>query len=86
METALLRKAIESKDLTRQGILNAKLHLGEVNLGGLVPPLDYTPALGPASRMTEIGKVDPGAVTFLKTVTPFLEGAAARGLQFTTAG
>jgi ABC-type branched-subunit amino acid transport system substrate-binding protein len=86
METALLRKAIESKDLTRQGILNAKLHLGEVNLGGLVPPLDYTPALGPASRTTEIGKVDPGAVTFLKTVTPFMEGTAARGLQFTTAG
>jgi ABC-type branched-subunit amino acid transport system substrate-binding protein len=86
METALLRKAIESGDLTRQGILNAKLHLGEVNLGGLVPPLDYTPSLGPASRMTEIGKVAVGAPTFLKTVSPFLEGTAARGLQFTTAG
>jgi ABC-type branched-subunit amino acid transport system substrate-binding protein len=86
METALLRKAIESKDLTRQGILNAKLHLGQVNLGGLVPPLNYTPSLGPASRMTEIGKVTVGAPTFLKTVSPFLEGTAARGLQFTTSG
>jgi ABC-type branched-subunit amino acid transport system substrate-binding protein len=86
METALLRKAIESKDLTRQGILNAKLHLGQVNLGGLVPPLDYTPSLGPASRETEIGKVTIGAPTFLKSVSPFLEGSAARGLQFTTSG
>jgi ABC-type branched-subunit amino acid transport system substrate-binding protein len=83
METALLRKAIQSGGLTRQGILNAKLHLGTVDLGGLVPPLNYTPGLGPASRMTAIAKVDPGAPTFLKTVSPFFEGGAARGLQFT---
>jgi ABC-type branched-subunit amino acid transport system substrate-binding protein len=86
METAVLRKAIQSGDLTRQGILNAKLHLGMVNLGGLVPPIDYTPALGPASRTTEIGKVAPGAPSFLKTVSPFFEGAAARGMQFTKSG
>jgi ABC-type branched-subunit amino acid transport system substrate-binding protein len=86
METAVLRKAIQAGDLTRQGILNAKLHLGTVNLGGLVPPLNYTPALGPASRMTEIGKVDPVAPTFLKTVTPFLEGSAAKTLQFSKTG
>lgn len=86
METNLLRKAIESKDLTRQGILNAKLHLGQVDLGGLVPPLNYTPQLGPASRMTEIGKVTAGAPSFLQTVSPFLEGAAARGMQFAQTG
>jgi ABC-type branched-subunit amino acid transport system substrate-binding protein len=84
METAVLRKAIQSGDLTRQGILNAKLHLGTVQLGGLMPPIDYTPALGPASRMTGIAKVDSGARTFLKAVSPFFEGGAARGLQFTT--
>jgi ABC-type branched-subunit amino acid transport system substrate-binding protein len=83
METALLHKAIQTGGLTRQGILNAKLHLGTVDLGGLIPPLDYTPGLGPASRMTAIAKVDPGAPTFLKTVSPFFEGGAARGLQFT---
>jgi ABC-type branched-subunit amino acid transport system substrate-binding protein len=86
METAVLRKAIQTGDLTRQGILNAKLHLGTVSLGGLVPPLDYTPALGPASRTSEIAKVDPGAPTFLKGVSSFFEGGAARGLQFTTTG
>jgi ABC-type branched-subunit amino acid transport system substrate-binding protein len=84
METAVLRKAIQTGDLTRQGILNAKLHLGTVSLGGLVPPLDYTPGLGPASRTSEIAKVDPGAPTFLKGVSSFFEGGAAKGLQFTT--
>jgi ABC-type branched-subunit amino acid transport system substrate-binding protein len=86
METALLRKAIQTGDLTRQGLLDAKLHLGAVDLGGLVPPLNYTPELGPASRMTAIAKVDTGGPTFLKTVSPFFEGGAARGLQFTKSG
>jgi ABC-type branched-subunit amino acid transport system substrate-binding protein len=86
METAVLRKAIQSGDLTRQGILDAKLHLGTVHLGGLMPPIDYTPGLGPASRMTGIARVDPGARTFLKAVSPFFTGDAARGLQFTTSG
>jgi len=86
MEAAVLRKAIQNGDLTRQGILDAKLHLGRVGLGGLMPPLDYSPRLGPASRMTGIAKVDSGAPTFLKPVSPFFEGTAARGLKFTTAG
>jgi ABC-type branched-subunit amino acid transport system substrate-binding protein len=86
MEAAVLRKAIQTGDLTRQGILNAKLNLGTVQLGGLLPPVDYTPALGPASRMTGIAKVDSGSRTFLKAVSPAFEGAAARGMQFTTSG
>jgi ABC-type branched-subunit amino acid transport system substrate-binding protein len=86
MEAAVLRKAIQNADLSRQGILNAKLHLGTVSLGGLMPPLNYTPQLGPASRMTGIAKVDPGAPTFLKAVSPFFEGDAARGLKFNTSG
>jgi ABC-type branched-subunit amino acid transport system substrate-binding protein len=86
MEAAVLRKAIQSGDLTRQGILDAKLHLGTVQLGDLMPPINYTPGLGPASRMTGIAKVDSGAPMFLKSVSPFFEGGAARGLQFTTTG
>jgi ABC-type branched-subunit amino acid transport system substrate-binding protein len=86
MEAAVLRKAIQNGDLTRQGILDAKLHLGTVGLGGLMPPVDYTPRLGPASRMTGIAKVDAGAPTFLKAVSPFFEGDAARGLKFATSG
>jgi ABC-type branched-subunit amino acid transport system substrate-binding protein len=83
METAVLRKAVQSGDLTRQGILDAKLHLGTVSLGGLMPPVHYTPQLGPASRLTGIARVDSSSHTFLKPVSPFFEGEAARTLVFT---
>lgn len=82
-ETAVLRAAIRSGDLSRAGILNAKLHLGSVSLGGLMPPIDYTLALGPASRVTGIAKVDLASRTFLKPVSGFFEGQAARDLVFT---
>jgi ABC-type branched-subunit amino acid transport system substrate-binding protein len=83
VEAAILRKAIEAKDLTRPGILNAKLHLGTVDLGGLVPPVDYTPALGPASRTSEIGKVSATTPGFVSGVQPYFSGTAAQDLQFT---
>jgi hypothetical protein len=82
METAVLRKAIAAGDLTRAGILDAKLHLGKVDLGGLVPALDYTPALGPASRRTGISKVSSTTPGFLKGVQAFFEGDAARNMEF----
>jgi ABC-type branched-subunit amino acid transport system substrate-binding protein len=82
METAVLRKAIASGDLTREGILNAKLHLGKVDLGGLVPPLDYTPSGGPASRMSGISRVDSKTPGFLKGFKGFFEGDAASNMTF----
>ena len=82
METAVLRKAIAAGDLTRQGILNAKLHLGTVSMGGLMPPIDYTPALGPASRQTGISVVDPSTPGFLKGIQGFFTGQAAKDMQF----
>jgi hypothetical protein len=82
METAILRKAIAGGDLTRAGILNAKLHLGKVDLGGLMPPLDYTPGLGPASRMTGISKVSSTTPGFLKGFRGFFTGDAARSMEF----
>jgi ABC-type branched-subunit amino acid transport system substrate-binding protein len=82
METAVLRKAIASGDLTRQGILNAKLHLGKVDLGGLVPALDYTPALGPASRMSGISEVSATTPGFLKGFEGFFMGDAAKNMEF----
>jgi ABC-type branched-subunit amino acid transport system substrate-binding protein len=86
METAVLRKAIAGGDLTRTGILNAKLHLGKVDLGGLVPALDYTPALGPASRMSGISKVSSTTPGFLKGFRGFFMGDAARSMEFKAAG
>jgi hypothetical protein len=86
VETALLRKAIASGDLTRAGILDAKLHLGTVDLGGLMPPVDYTPALGPASRMSEISKVSSTTPGFLKAFRGFFTGEAAKSMTFTASG
>jgi ABC-type branched-subunit amino acid transport system substrate-binding protein len=86
METAVLRKAIASGNLTRQGILDAKLNLGSVDLGGLVPPVNYTPKLGPASRMTGISEVSSSTPGFLKGFKEFFTGAAAKGMQFPAAG
>jgi ABC-type branched-subunit amino acid transport system substrate-binding protein len=82
METAILRKAIADGDLTRAGILNAKLHLGKVDLGGLMPPVDYTPGLGPASRMTGISEVSSSTPGFLKGFRGFFTGEAAKSMEF----
>jgi ABC-type branched-subunit amino acid transport system substrate-binding protein len=86
METALLRKAIAGGDLTRAGILAAKLHLGKVDLGGLMPALDYTPGLGPASRMSGISAVNSTTPGFLKGFQGFFVGDAAKSMQFKAAG
>jgi hypothetical protein len=86
MEAAVLRKAIAAGDLTRQGILDAKLDLGSVDLGGLVPAINYTPALGPVSRQTEIAKVSSSAPGFLKQFRTYFTGDAARGMRFSASG
>ena len=66
----ILRKAIESGDLTRDGILAAKENLGEVDLGGITPAVTYTPEGGPPSRQTLITEIDPSVPGFLKVVEP----------------
>jgi ABC-type branched-subunit amino acid transport system substrate-binding protein len=80
MEVAIFKKAIESNDLTRQGILNAKLNLGAVDFGGLIPSLTYTTKLGPADRQTDIAQVDPASPAFLKIIQPYFESDAAKTL------
>ena len=82
VEAAILKKAIESGDLSRAGILKAKLNLGTVDLGGLSPSVNYSPALGPVSRMTNISVVDPTVPGFLKPKTSFFESDAAKNMKF----
>jgi ABC-type branched-subunit amino acid transport system substrate-binding protein len=82
METAVLRKAIAARNLTRAGIVDAKLHLGSLDMGGLMPPIDYTPALGPAARMTGISAVSSSTPGFLKGFRAFFTGEAAKSMQF----
>jgi hypothetical protein len=66
----ILRKAIQSGDLSREGILAAKENLGEVDLGGITPAVTYTPEGGPPSRNTLITEIDPSVPGFLKVVEP----------------
>jgi hypothetical protein len=77
----ILRKAIESRDLTRDGILAAKEHLGEVDLGGITPAVTYTPQGGPPSRSTLITKIDPSVPGFLKVVEPAHSSDAAQAID-----
>lgn len=77
----ILRKAIASGDLTRAGILAAKEHLGEVDLGGVTPAVTYTPDGGPPSRSTLITRIDPAVPGFLQVIEPAHSSAAADGID-----
>jgi ABC-type branched-subunit amino acid transport system substrate-binding protein len=77
----ILRKAIESGDLSRDGILAAKEHLGEVDLGGITPAVTYTPEGGPPSRKTLITEIDPGVPGFLRAVEPAHGSAVAEAID-----
>ena len=83
MEKDVIAKALQSNDISRSGILNAKLNLGTVDFQGLMPNANYTPNLGPADRQTEIAQVDinSGASAFLKNIEPFFESSVATNMQ-----
>jgi hypothetical protein len=73
VQAAILKKAIQSGNLTRDGILKAKENLGTVDLGGIAPSVNYTPQPGPPTRKSLITRIDPTVPGFLATV------AAAHG-------
>ena len=64
----ILRKAIQSSDLSREGILAAKQQLGEVDLGGITPAVTYTAKGGPPSRESLITEIDTSVPGFLKPI------------------
>jgi ABC-type branched-subunit amino acid transport system substrate-binding protein len=70
VHTAILRKAIQSGDLTRAGILKAKESLGTVDLGGIAPNVSYSGQPGPPTRKSLITRIDPEVSGFLKAVSP----------------
>jgi ABC-type branched-subunit amino acid transport system substrate-binding protein len=82
MERDVLAKAIAEKDLSRAGVLNAKLNLGTVDFGGLLPPADYTPNLGPADRETSISEISLSAPGYLRQIQPYFTSSAARSMTF----
>jgi ABC-type branched-subunit amino acid transport system substrate-binding protein len=68
VQAAILRKAIQSGNLTRAGILAAKENLGTVDLRGIAPNVSYAPQPGPPTRKSLITRIDPAVPGFLKAV------------------
>jgi ABC-type branched-subunit amino acid transport system substrate-binding protein len=82
LESSILTKAIANKDLSRAGVLNAKLNLGAVDFGGLIPNADYTPKLGPADRETGIYSVSLTAPGYLQQIQPYFTSTAGLSMTF----
>ena len=82
VEQQIIAKALGNNDLTRNGILQAKLNLGHVSFGGLLPDLTYSASLGPADRQTGIYQVDLSTPGFLKQIQPYFESSAAMSMTF----
>ncbi|MCW2996865.1 MAG: hypothetical protein JWN65_414 [Solirubrobacterales bacterium] len=73
----ILRKAIESKDLSRAGIVKAKTDVGHIDLGGLAPDPTYGSGTRAATLGSTIGKIDPKVEGFLRPVAKVEQGEAA---------
>jgi ABC-type branched-subunit amino acid transport system substrate-binding protein len=80
IQSAILDKALAGRDLTREGIYNAKLNVGKIDLGGLMPDVEYTDTPGPNSRATELATVDSDAPGFLKPLAGPFQGTVAKEL------
>lgn len=81
---AILRKAIENRDLTRQGILDAKTNLGTVDLRGLAADVTYAPEPAPPSRNSAISKVALDQEGFLQVTSESYTSDTADGYDITT--
>lgn len=81
---AILKKAIENKDLTRDGVFNAFQSLKNVDLGGLLPPVNYgsSPNNRVPSRDSVVYAIDPTQPTSVKSLSGDFTGDAAKQSQF----
>jgi ABC-type branched-subunit amino acid transport system substrate-binding protein len=81
---AILKKAIEQRDLTRAGTLKAFESLKNVDLGGLFPAVTYgsNPNQRVPSRASRAFKIDVTAPTGLVGITDLFIGEAAKKSQF----
>jgi ABC-type branched-subunit amino acid transport system substrate-binding protein len=80
LQEAILEKAIADDDLRRDGLRKAKLSLGEIDLGGLVPPVTYTETPDLPTRESVITEIDPRSEGFLKIVDAPHDSPAANSL------
>lgn len=85
---AILKKAADAGNLTRDGVFNAFQSLGTVDLGGLYPRVHYGSSSNPndrvPSRDSTIYAIDPNApnTTYLTALTDDFTGQAAQQAQF----
>src|SRR5438270_6112553 len=81
---ALLKKAIDNTDLTREGLLNAFESLKNVDLGGLLPPVTYgsSPNDRVPTRDSVVYAIDPSQPTSIRSLSGDFMGDAAKKSQF----
>ncbi len=81
---AILKKALDNNDITRDGLFKAFESLKSVDLGGLWPPVTYgsSPNERVPTRDSIVFAIDPTQPTGIKPLTPDFTGTAAKVSQF----
>lgn len=81
---AILKKALDNKDITRDGLFNAFESLHNVDLGGLLPPVNYgsAPNQRVPSRDSVIFAIVPSQPAGVKALSSDFTGGAAMQSQF----
>ena len=81
---AILKKALDNNDITRDGLFKAFESLNKVDLGGLYPPVTYgsSPNQRVPTRDNVVFQIDPTQPAGVKPLTPDFTGTAAMQSQF----
>ena len=81
---AILKKALDNNDITRDGLLTAFESLKSVDLGGLLPPVTYgsSPNERVPTRDSIVFAIDPTQPTGVKPLSADFTGGAAQQSQF----
>ena len=81
---AILKKAFDNNDATRDGLYNAFISLKSVDLGGLYPSVTYgsSPNERVPTRDSVIYQIDATQPAGVKPITPDFTGTAAMASQF----
>jgi hypothetical protein len=81
---AILKKALDNNDITRDGLFTAFESLKNVSLGGLYPAVTYgsSPNERVPTRDSVIYAIDPTQPADVKALTPDFTGTAAKQSQF----
>ncbi len=81
---AILKKALDNNDITRDGLFTAFESLHNVDLGGLLPPVTYgsSPNQRVPSRDSVIFAIDPKQPAGVKALSADFTGGAAQQSQF----